>query len=157
MNIYLPKKIQKLKLIKHKLIKFSIWKRSRINFGFFAVQALDFGSVTVKQLEAGRKFLVRNLTRRSKIWRLVTVTQPLTKKGNLSRMGKGKGKFFGWLGYIRPGTFLYELGYYSGFKRSNYFTKKILKVKSKFSFSVNLKKRSYKLNFKNCNLSFLKK
>jgi large subunit ribosomal protein L16 len=157
MNIYLPKKVQKLQLIKHKLIKFSIWKRSRINFGFFAIQALDFGSVTIKQLEAGRKFLVRNLTRRSKIWRLATVTQPLTKKSKLSRMGKGKGKFFGWLGYIRPGAFLYELGYYAGSKPNSFFYKKIIKVNSKFSFPLSLKQRNYKANFIKNKISYLKK
>jgi hypothetical protein len=32
----------------------------------------------------------------------------MTAKAKLSRMGKGKGKLKGWIGFARPGTLLYE-------------------------------------------------
>jgi ribosomal protein L16/L10AE len=40
----------------------------------------------------------------------VRLNQPLTAKARQSRMGKGKGKFKGWVGYVRPGTLIYDLG-----------------------------------------------
>jgi ribosomal protein L16/L10AE len=67
MNIYLPQQGKKY-IPKQKNIPFSIKnKKSFINFGFFSIQAKNFGTVTPRQLEAGRRFLVRNLTRKSRL------------------------------------------------------------------------------------------
>ena len=124
MNIYLPRRNRDI--IRHKAVSYSK-VRSSFNLGFFAIESCQFGVVTPKQLEAGRKFIVRNLSRRAKLWRFTSVTQPLTKKSKLSRMGKGKGKFLGWLGYVKPGSFMYEMGYFAKKKNSTISSEKFQK------------------------------
>jgi ribosomal protein L16/L10AE len=44
--------------------------------------------------------------------RICNLTTPLSKKGILTRMGKGKGKITGWVSWVRPGVSLVEFPNY---------------------------------------------
>jgi ribosomal protein L16/L10AE len=73
------------------------------------VFASGFGQLSWRHLEAGRRFLTRQL-RRARVKVRVKLTQALTAKAKQARMGKGKGKFKIWSGFTRPNTMLYEMG-----------------------------------------------
>ena len=146
MNLFAPKKFKSFKIFKN--LNFKIIKKDKYNFlrfGFYGIQSQGFGTITGRQLESGRRFLTRRLLRKSKVWRRVTITQPLTQKPKLARMGKGKGKFKTWIGYVKPGTILYEMGYISPIflkKKISFFG-----VKNKFHVQIDVIKKKYKLTF----------
>lgn len=81
----------------------------KLKFGVSGVFATTYGYLHWRNIEAGRRFMTRQL-KRAKVWIKVRLTQPITAKSKQSRMGKGKGKFKGWVGFVRPGTPLYEMG-----------------------------------------------
>jgi hypothetical protein len=79
-------------------------------------------------------------------------------------MGKGKGKFKGWIGYVRPGMPMYETGFVTAnaLEQSSdinsIFTKKLPfeKIQQKFPFPVEIFKKSYKYDFSSKDNSSLK-
>ncbi len=153
-NIYIPKKFKSIKI--HKNPPSGFKTHYNLTFGFNAVIAASFGHINARNLEAGRRFLTKKLRRKVKIKRKVTLTQPITSKPKLARMGKGKGKLKGWIGYIRPGTLMYEMGFTS---TTALFFAKIFhkdelpfdKIKQKFQFPIYIIKKNYKINCKQKN------
>jgi len=106
--LYTPRKPSRLRL--HK----SIPRGQRLRLALppqalGGIYATSLGYLNWRHLEAGRRFLTRQL-RRARVKVRVRLTQPLTAKSRQARMGKGKGKFRGWVGFTRPGTLLYEVG-----------------------------------------------
>jgi large subunit ribosomal protein L16 len=64
----------------------------RLPLGYSGIGAADYGHLTWRVVEAGRRFITRQM-RRARVYRRVALTQPITAKSSKSRMGKGKGKF----------------------------------------------------------------
>jgi ribosomal protein L16/L10AE len=108
--LFHPRVTHRTKLRRHK----SFMRGQRLGFrlptiAMGAIYANQAGYLNWRHLEAGRRFLTRQL-RRARVRVRVRLNQPLTAKSRLARMGKGKGKFKGWVGFSRPGTLLYDLG-----------------------------------------------
>jgi len=69
-------------------------------------------------------------------------------------MGKGKGKFKGWIGYVVPGRLLYDMGFVTtnAIQASpdikNIYSEKLPfeKIRLKFPFKINVFRRHYKFN-----------
>ena len=108
-TLYVPRKPKRFRV--HKSIpRGGLRLRSpRFTASPALVVASGHGQLNWRHLEAGRRFLVRQV-RRSRVRVLAHLGQPLTAKSKQARMGKGKGKLRGWVAYVRPGTALYEVG-----------------------------------------------
>lgn len=93
-TLYIPRKPKRFRV--HKAIPRG--GRKLRSPRFLASQALVVaschGQMNWRHLEAGRRFLVRQV-RRSRVRVLVQLNQPITAKSKQARMGKGKGKLRG--------------------------------------------------------------
>lgn len=81
-----------------------------VEFGDFGMQTLERGRLTAQQIEACRVAINRYCKRRGKVWIRVFPDKPVSKKPAETRMGKGKGAPDHWVGLVRPGRVLFELG-----------------------------------------------
>ena len=104
-NLFSPRKFRSQRLHKTPPKGLRLVQR-RLPLGYSGIGAADYGHLTWRVVEAGRRFITRQM-RRARVYRRVALTQPITAKSSKSRMGKGKGKFKAWIGYTRPGTLLY--------------------------------------------------
>ena len=86
---------------------------TRINsvaFGEFGLKSEEHGWVTSRHIEATRRVLTRYVRRGGKIWIRVFPDKPVTKKGNETPMGGGKGSPEYYVAVVKPGTVLFEMG-----------------------------------------------
>ncbi len=81
-----------------------------VDFGEFGLKSQEHGWVTSRQIEATRRVLTRYVRRGGKIWIRVFPDKPVTKKGNETPMGGGKGSPEYYVAVIKPGTVLFEMG-----------------------------------------------
>lgn len=98
---------------KHKIYNtLKIGKKSNTSllYGTFGIKLLENTRITPKQLEATRRIFSKIIKKTTgKIWIRVSLTQPLTKKPNEMRMGKGKGIIQYWITTVKRGTILFEI------------------------------------------------
>ena len=107
----LPKKVQHRKW--HKGRRRSLGVATRINhlsFGEFGLKSLSHGWITSRQIEAVRRVLTRYVKRGGKVWIRIFPDKPVTKKGNETPMGGGKGAPDHYVAVVKPGTMLFEMG-----------------------------------------------
>src|SRR5437016_12600782 len=83
---------------------------STLAFGEFGLKALEPGWVTNRQIEAARVSLARSVKRGGKIFIRIFPDKPVTKKPAETRMGKGKGNPEFWVGVVKAGRGMYEMG-----------------------------------------------
>lgn len=81
-----------------------------VHFGDYGIQALERGWITSQQIEACRITITRFFQRKGKVWIRIFPDKPVTKKPAEVRMGKGKGPLDHWVGVVRPGRVLFEVG-----------------------------------------------
>jgi large subunit ribosomal protein L16 len=106
----LPKKVQHRKW--HKGRRRGKGVATRINtvaFGDFGIKSEDHGWITSRQIEAVRRILTRFVRRGGKVWIRVFPDKPVTKKGNETPMGGGKGAPDHYVAVVKPGTVLFEM------------------------------------------------
>jgi large subunit ribosomal protein L16 len=77
--------------------------------GDFGLKSESYGWVTSRQIEAVRRVLTRYVRRGGKIWIRVFPDKPVTRKGNETPMGGGKGAPDHYVAVIKPGTVLFEM------------------------------------------------
>jgi len=78
-------------------------------FGPYGLKALTPAWMTSQQIEAARRVLTRYIKRGGKIWIRVFPDKPITKKGNETPMGAGKGAVDHYVAVVRAGTVLFEM------------------------------------------------
>lgn len=106
----LPKKVQHRKWHKGRHRNKGVATRiDSVDFGDFGLKSEGYGWVTSQQLEAVRRVLTRYVRRGGKIWIRVFPDKPVTKKGNETPMGGGKGSPDHYVAVIKPGTVLFEM------------------------------------------------
>jgi large subunit ribosomal protein L16 len=86
------------------------YKGSDISFGEYGLQALENGWLTNIQIEACRVSIMRNLKGSGKLWIMLFPDKSVTKKPAETRMGKGKGMPLHWVGVVKRGRVIFELG-----------------------------------------------
>jgi large subunit ribosomal protein L16 len=107
----LPKKVLHRKWHKgRRRLKGVATRLTRVDFGEFGMKALEHGWITSRQLEAARRVLTRYVKKGGKIWIRVFPDKPVTKKGNETPMGGGKGSPDHYVVVIKPGTVMFEMG-----------------------------------------------
>src|SRR3989344_7729097 len=107
----LPKKVQHRKWHKGRRRQKGIATRANsLDFGEYGLKAETHGCVTSREIEAARRVLTRYVRRGGKIWIRIFPDKPITKKGNETPMGGGKGGPDHYVAPVKPGTVLFEMG-----------------------------------------------
>ncbi len=83
---------------------------SSLAFGEYGLKALSPGWITARQIEAVRVAMTRHIKRGGRVWIRIFPDKPVTQKPAETRMGKGKGSPEYWVGVVKPGRVLFELG-----------------------------------------------
>ena len=81
----------------------------QVDFGLFGLKALENRWVTARQIEASRRAMTRFVQRSGKIWIRVFPDKPVTKKGQETPMGKGKGTVDHYVVALRRGRIIFEM------------------------------------------------
>lgn len=81
----------------------------KLNFGTFGLKALESGYLTSKQLESARQTLLRQMSKKGKIWTKIVLNKPVTKKPLEVRMGKGKGSLSHKVARVKGGSIIFEV------------------------------------------------
>ena len=106
----LPKKVKHRKWHKGRRKNKGLATRAnKVSFGEFALKSMSYGWVTSRQIEATRRVLTRYVRKTGKMWIRVFPDKPVTKKGNETPMGSGKGAPDHYVCVVKPGTVLFEL------------------------------------------------
>jgi large subunit ribosomal protein L16 len=78
-------------------------------YGSYGLKAVTPSWISSQEIEAGRRVLTRYIKKGGKIWIRVFPDKPITKKGNETPMGAGKGAVDHYVAVIKPGTIIYEM------------------------------------------------
>lgn len=105
----MPKRV-KYRRVHRGRMKGKALRGNTITYGEYALQALEPCWITANQIEAARRAMTRYIKRGGKIWIKVFPHKPVTKKPAEVRMGSGKGAPEYWVGVVKPGRILFEMG-----------------------------------------------
>ena len=83
---------------------------SSVSFGEYGLKSVSRGRLTARQIESARRTITRHVKRGGKIWIRIFPDKPVTKKGNETPMGNGKGAPDHFVAVVKPGTVLFEMG-----------------------------------------------
>lgn len=103
------------KKVKHRKIHRGGWSGSpatsgdKVSFGSYGLKAMEEGLVSARQIEAARRAMTHSIQRGGKIWIRIFPDKPMTKKGEQTPMGKGKGSVDHFVAKVRAGRVLFEL------------------------------------------------
>ncbi len=106
----MPKKVKYRKAQRNRNNLSGLAKRgSEINFGSFALKAMTAGLLSSRQIEAARRAMTHYIQRGGKIWIRIFPDKPMTKKGDETPMGKGKGAVDHYVAVVKPGRIIFEI------------------------------------------------
>jgi large subunit ribosomal protein L16 len=109
----LPKKVLHRKWQKgRRQTKRRVATRSNfVAFGEYGIkESVEHGWISSRQIEAIRRVLTRYVKKGGKIWIRIFPDKPITKKGNETPMGGGKGSPDHYVAVVKPGTVMFEMG-----------------------------------------------
>lgn len=101
--------------VKHRKIHRGGWnttpatRGAKVSFGQYGLKSLEHGLISARQLEAARRAMTRSIQRGGKVWIRVFPDKPMTKKGEQTPMGKGKGSVDHFVSKIRAGKVMFEM------------------------------------------------
>ena len=131
------KKYHKIKLTRLDLERRLFYPK----FGDYGLQAITSGKLNGQQLEAGR-IILRRMSQKQIFLKInVFPFLPFTKKPTSARMGKGKGKVYGWVVPVRKGKIVFEISAVNSHFKDNSLFNMLRLVNQKLS----LKSRPVKL------------
>ncbi len=80
-----------------------------VAFGSYGLKAAEGGLITARQIEAARRTITRHMQRSGKYWIRIFPDYPMTKTGDETPMGKGKGAVDYYVAKVRPGRIIFEI------------------------------------------------
>jgi large subunit ribosomal protein L16 len=101
--------------VKHRKIHRGGWsgspatRGSKVSFGTYGLKVTEEGLISARQIEAARRAMTRSIQRGGKVWIRIFPDKPMTKKGEQTPMGKGKGSVDHFVAKVRAGKVLFEL------------------------------------------------
>lgn len=101
--------------VKHRKVQRGGWSGkpatsgTNVSFGSYGLKAMEEGLVSARQIESARRAMTRSVQRGGKVWIRVFPDKPMTKKGEQTPMGKGKGSVDHFVAKIQAGKVLFEL------------------------------------------------
>lgn len=105
----MPKKVKHRKIHRGGEIRGVATKGNAVSFGNFGLKATTSGLISARQIEAARRAMTRYVKRGGKIWIRIFPDKPMTKKGDETPMGKGKGSVDHFVAKIKEGRVLFEM------------------------------------------------
>ncbi len=105
----MPKKVKHRKIHRGGAIRGIATKGNTVSFGSFGLKATTSGLISARQIEAARRAMTRYVKRGGKIWIRIFPDKPMTKKGDETPMGKGKGSVDHFVAKIKEGRMLFEM------------------------------------------------
>jgi len=105
----MPKKVKHRKIHRGGAIRGTATKGNAVSFGSFGLKAMSSGLVSARQIEAARRAMTRYVKRGGKIWIRIFPDKPMTKKGDETPMGKGKGSVDHFVAKTKQGKILFEM------------------------------------------------
>lgn len=105
----MPKKVKHRKIHRGGEIRGVATKGNTVSFGSFGLKATTSGLISARQIEAARRAMTRYVKRGGKIWIRIFPDKPMTKKGDETPMGKGKGSVDHFVAKTKQGRILFEM------------------------------------------------
>lgn len=105
----MPRKVKFRKVQRGGAIRGVATKGTNVNFGSFGLKAMEGGLVSARQIEAARRAMTRYIQRGGKVWIRIFPDKPMTKKGDETPMGKGKGSVDHFVARVKEGRILFEM------------------------------------------------
>lgn len=101
--------------VKHRKVQRGGWSGkpatsgTTVSFGSYGLKTEEEGLISARQIEAARRAMTRSIQRGGKVWIRIFPDKPMTKKGEQTPMGKGKGSVDHFAAKVRAGKVLFEL------------------------------------------------
>lgn len=105
----MPKKVKHRKIHRGGAVGGTATKGTEVSFGSFGLKATTAGLISARQIEAARRAMTRYIKRGGKIWIRIFPDKPMTKKGDETPMGKGKGSVDHFVAKIKAGRMMFEM------------------------------------------------
>lgn len=105
----MPKKVKHRKIQRGGKIRGVSSQGNALSFGSFGMKSLENNLVSARQIEAARRAMTRFIQRGGKVWIRIFPDKPMTKKGDETPMGKGKGAVDHFVAVVRAGKVLFEM------------------------------------------------
>ena len=105
----IPRKVKHRKIHRGGAIRGVATKGNAVSFGSFGLKATTSGLISARQIEAARRAMTRYIKRGGKIWIRIFPDKPMTKKGDETPMGKGKGSVDHFVAKTKQGRVLFEM------------------------------------------------
>lgn len=105
----MPKKVKHRKVQRGGKVRGNASRGNEISFGSYGLKAVEGSLVSARQIEASRRAMTRYIQRGGKIWIRIFPDKPMTKKGDETPMGKGKGSVDHFVCVVKPGRILFEM------------------------------------------------
>ncbi len=105
-----PKKVKHRKVHKGRARNIrNATDKLELSFGSHGLKAMTPAWISSQQIEAARRVLTRYIKRGGKIWIRIFPDKGITKKGNETPMGAGKGALDHYVAVVKPGTVMFEM------------------------------------------------
>lgn len=105
----MPKKVKHRKMHRGGKVSGKSSRGTEVSFGSFGLKSVDAGLITARQIEAARRAMTRYIQRGGKVWIRIFPDKPMTKKGDETPMGKGKGSVDHFVAKVQQGRMLFEM------------------------------------------------
>lgn len=105
----MPKKVKHRKVQRGGILKGVAKRGTELSFGSFGMKSLGFGLINSREIEAARRAMTRYIQRGGKVWIRIFPDHSMTKKGDETPMGKGKGAPEYFVAKVKPGRMLFEM------------------------------------------------
>ncbi len=105
----MPKKVKHRKIQRGGKIRGVAQRGNKVSFGSFGLKSMVPGLISARQIESARRAMTRHIKRGGKIWIRIFPDKPMTKKGDETPMGKGKGAVDHFVAVVKPGTMIFEM------------------------------------------------
>lgn len=107
--LLMPRKVKHRKVRRGGKVRGLATRGTKVSFGSYGLKALSGGLISARQIEAARRAMTRYIQRGGKVWIRIFPDKPMTKKGDETPMGKGKGSVDHFVAKIRAGRVLFEM------------------------------------------------
>lgn len=105
----MPRKVKHRKMHRGGVLKGLAKRGTNVNFGNFGLKAMTSGLITARQIESARRTITRYMQRTGKYWIRIFPAHPMTKKGDETPMGKGKGAVDHYVSKVKAGKIMFEV------------------------------------------------
>ena len=105
----MPRKVKHRKLHRGGKIRGKATRGNAISFGSFGLKSIENNLVSARQIESARRAMTRYIQRGGKIWIRIFPDKSMTKKGDETPMGKGKGAVDHFVCVVKAGRILFEM------------------------------------------------